>query len=264
MKWGELFNCIHNLIKAFEDLPYHIFIIPEKGEGVRLVLFPDKSIHKAVNDFTRNSIKKYLKKTPTSTPPSNIEFGKTLWMNYPNNSLYENNFKFHFNVHNEFHEKDKFLFNYSQILSTWILKNPFQKEDLLSVFLQLIITISKLHDQRSVCLSIQDIINKIFLKHELMQDLTIAEQIRSHACADLVFNFESILELNAINASEKTYDTSTWEFFQRVSNLLIVKPQGRSNFVELIMHTILHLGLDYRGQLYVLYLVQEFFIKTCK
>lgn len=260
VKWPALIEHIRLLFLKYPIEAKLLFFNTDKGDVVRLVLFYQGRYAKSIEVSLVQNIKDFLKEQPSKRNQSNLKPGECLWMNYPNNQLYLNNFRVEDHFIKETTEENN-IFSFSTRLSSWLISHPLSKEEMISTFMQLIILVNRFFLVEKIADSTSELIDSIEEKFELKQQPNILSEIYRHADEDLQFNSDAITQLILCKPLSEFYSAKYLEF----DSLLHCLDYNRKDFLllykQIMNKLIVHLGLDYRVQLYVLLMIKNCWIQ---
>ena len=256
VKWTILLGRLRVILKKFPIEQTLLFFNTEKGDVVRLAIFYRESFSKNIECSLVQNMKDFLIEQPSKRNKSNLKPGESLWMNYPNNQLLLDNFKQeHYFIKNT-NEKNV-LFGFSSLISSWLFENPPSKGEMISTFMQMVILMNRFFQIDKIEDEISMLIDRIEEKFELRQQPKLRSEIYGHVREDLQFNSHAIIQLMFCNDLPEFYSNKFLEFYGKLKTLGLNKGSFLVLYKQIINQIILHFGLDYRIQLYVLLMIKH-------
>ncbi|WP_148042760.1 hypothetical protein [Pedobacter jejuensis] len=255
LKWPILVAYIRSLLIKFSVLDKLLFFNTEKGDVIKLILFIPNN-NKNFETYIVNELSEFLKKNPSKRNKSNLKPGESLWMNYPNNQVFLSDFNEERYLISNVDDRN-IIFSFASLISSWLMKNPPAKKELISAFMQLIILFNRLFILEDILSKICVVIESIEEKFELRQQPEVHIEIYKHVDQDLETNVKAIKQLIFCDNLLEFYDHRFLEFDYSLRLLPFKTESFMIFYPQLINQIILHFGVDYRVQLYVLLLVKK-------
>jgi hypothetical protein len=255
--WITLVEEINKTLTELEADRTFIFFNKEKGDAIRLLIFLST---KNIGSFEKTFIEKinfYLRNHPSEKSNTNLEPGEALWMNYPNNSVTVGNFAIGKYIAVNRINKDM-LFAFSSMLSHWLIDYPLNGEDMIDAFLKILVLINRISQPEHLIGQLDQLLNKISDKSDLAGRDNVIAQICKHAEDDLGENLEDIHELFSNPDMGHGMGLGFKKLSEHLRRFFIAWPAGNDAWPELIEKAILHLGLDFRIQLYVVFIISKY------
>lgn len=251
-------NGWHKVLKALPPAfgPRLVFLSVDRGDNIRLVIF--SADEKAKADLSAY-LTQFLLQYPSSNPEVVFQPGKSLWMNYENNTFQFNNFGIL-----RFTNEDDPALKYCKALSNYIIQNVADEEitpgDILNHAIFLVINLIRLFEKDHQAAIPELAIGFIIKEYELSENASILPVINAQVLEDYPDNKETIHECYYSEDDVDVYLQEVVLYANQVKTTAGTRGEEQGWCFYLLINLLNnHLGITPGNGIYVLSLLNNYF-----
>ncbi|QEM05981.1 hypothetical protein DIU31_021625 [Mucilaginibacter rubeus] len=257
--WQELIkNVIAPFLKQNQAFIAHfyIFLSNYRGDHIKLILEPEKGYKTALINSFRTQVLHFLAEMPSSEPSIRFTPGKSIWMNYANNSFEINNYDTYFLT------DASPLLDFTRATSRMIL-NQFlsgqieEMEDIINLATHLLLKLISNHVDTQTNAFFDSMVKQLINDLGASSDSETIDQVLEDSAEAATHNKHILLSFCAYNTVDEESSLedqiilSTW----LIQGQKLISGEGGKKFIETFCYQI---GLSELSKLYVLNLIGHF------